>query len=83
MLWCCDGYQGMHRQERVLPNGRFQLILDLAAGREASIIVGMRRSYSILDTASVRSVIGWYSGRLVRGLSWIRPPMNSLIVRPR
>jgi AraC-like DNA-binding protein len=41
-----------------LPNGRFQLILDLAAGREASIIVGMRTRYSILETASVHSVIG-------------------------
>jgi AraC-like DNA-binding protein len=58
MLWCCDGYQATHRQERVLPNGRFQLILDLAAGREVSIIVGMRTRYSILETASVRSVIG-------------------------
>lgn len=44
MLWCCDDYQATHPQERVLPNGRFQLILDLAAGRDASIIVGMRTS---------------------------------------
>src|SRR5689334_1639061 len=58
MLWCCDGYQATHRQERVLPNGRFQLIIDLAADREGSIIVGMRTRYSILETASVRSIIG-------------------------
>jgi AraC-like DNA-binding protein len=58
MLWCCDGYQATHRQERVLPNGRFQLIIDLAAGRGASIIVGMRTRYTVLETASVRSVIG-------------------------
>jgi AraC-like DNA-binding protein len=58
MLWYCDGYQATHRHERVLPNGRFQLIIDLAAGRGASIIVGMRTRYSILETASVRSVIG-------------------------
>ncbi len=58
MLWCCEGYQATHRQERVLPNGRFQLIIDLAAGRGASIVVGMQTRYSILETANVRSVIG-------------------------
>ena len=58
MLWCCEGYQATHRQERVVPNGRFQLIIDLAAGQGASTIVGMRTRYSILETASVRSIIG-------------------------
>ncbi len=58
MLWCCEAYEATHRQERVLPNARFQLIIDLAAGREASILVGMRTRYSILETASLHSVIG-------------------------
>ena len=31
-LWYCDGYQGVHRKERVLPNGKFQLVLSLAEG---------------------------------------------------
>ncbi len=57
MLWYCDGYGATHRQERVLPNGRFQLIIDLAP-RGPSIIVGMSTRYSILETASIRSVIG-------------------------
>jgi AraC-like DNA-binding protein len=58
MLWCWEGYQATHRHERVLPNGRFQLIIDLAAGRGASIVVGMRTRYSILETASLHSVVG-------------------------
>jgi AraC-like DNA-binding protein len=57
MLWYCDGYGATHRQERVLPSGRFQLIIDLAP-RGPSIIVGMSTRYSILETASVRSAIG-------------------------
>jgi AraC-like DNA-binding protein len=42
----------------VLPSARFQLIIDLAAQPGPSIIVGMRTRYSILETASVQSVIG-------------------------
>ena len=57
-LWCCEGYEATHRQERVLPSGRFQLIINLAAGRGASIVVGMRTRYSILETAGIQSVIG-------------------------
>jgi AraC-like DNA-binding protein len=58
MLWCYEGYEATHRQERVLPNARFQLIIDLAPRPGPSIIVGMRTRYSILETASVQSVIG-------------------------
>src|SRR6187549_3042048 len=57
-LWCCDGYDATHRRERVLPNARFQLILDLAARPGSSLIVGMSTSYAILETASIQSVIG-------------------------
>ena len=28
-IWYCDGYCAVHRQERVLPNGTFQLIVDM------------------------------------------------------
>jgi len=58
MLWCYEGYEATHRQERVLPNARFQLIIDLAPRPGPSIIVGMRTRYSILETANVQSVIG-------------------------
>jgi AraC-like DNA-binding protein len=58
MLWYCEGYQATHRRERVLPNGRFQLIIDLAPRSGSSLIVGMRTAYSILETASIQSVAG-------------------------
>jgi hypothetical protein len=58
MLWCCEGYEARHRQERVLPNARFQLIIDLAPQHGPAIVVGMRTRYSILETASLQSVIG-------------------------
>ncbi len=57
-LWCYEGYPATHRQERVLPNPRFQLIIDLAPRPGPSLIVGMRPQYSILETSSVQSVIG-------------------------
>jgi AraC-like DNA-binding protein len=58
MLWGCEGYEATHRRERVLPNARFQLIIDLAPEPQPSVIVGMRTRYSTLETASVQSVIG-------------------------
>ncbi len=58
MLWYCEGYGAMHRRERVLPNGRFQLIIDLAPRPGPSIVLGMRTGYGILETTNVQSVIG-------------------------
>ena len=58
MLWCCEGYGATHRRERVLPNARFQLIIDLAQRPGSAIVIGMRTKYGILETASVQSVIG-------------------------
>ncbi len=41
-LWYCEGYEATHRRERVLPNERFQLIIDLTPQVGSSMIVGMR-----------------------------------------
>jgi AraC-like DNA-binding protein len=71
-LWYCGGYPVAHRRERVLPNGRFQLIVDLSDGflrREhgaeasthapaAPIVVGLQSSYSVLETAALQSLVG-------------------------
>jgi hypothetical protein len=57
-LWCCEEYKATHRRERVVPSGRFQLIINLAAGPATSIVMGMRTRHSILETASIQSVIG-------------------------
>jgi hypothetical protein len=31
-LWYCDGHQGLHGTQRLLPRGRFQLAVSLAEG---------------------------------------------------
>jgi len=60
MLWYCEGYQAKHSRERVLPSGRFQMIIDLAAGAERcpGLIVGMRTAYSVIETAGLKSIMG-------------------------
>src|SRR4051794_18838308 len=40
------------------PSGCFQLIINLAAGPATSIVMGTRTRHSILETASIQSVIG-------------------------
>lgn len=57
-LWYCEGYQASHRQERVLPNGRFQLIIDLVPKRGTPVIIGMRTTHSILETPAIQCVMG-------------------------
>ncbi len=57
-LWYCEGYGATHRRERVLPNGRFQLIIDLAAPSAPALLIGMRTGYDILETACLQSVMG-------------------------
>jgi len=71
-LWYCDGYQGVHRKERVLPNGKFQLVLSLAEGPlrapgspteewgqlAPSLVLGIRSHYSVIHTAVLQSAMG-------------------------
>jgi AraC-like DNA-binding protein len=71
-LWYCDGYQGVHRKERVLPNGKFQLVLSLAEGPlrapgspteewgqlAPSLVLGIRSHYSVIQTAVLQSAMG-------------------------
>jgi AraC-like DNA-binding protein len=55
-LWYYDGYQTAHHQERVLPDGRFQLIIDLERG--PGIVNGMRSKCIVIDTMAIHTVMG-------------------------
>ena len=55
-LWYYDGGQAAPHKERVLPNGRFQIVIDLAAGR--GVVSGMRSHSVVIDTAALQSVMG-------------------------
>ena len=57
-LWYCDSYTVPHRRERVLPTGKFQLIIDLAPTAAPAIVVGMQSRFSVVDTVLIQSVIG-------------------------
>ena len=56
-IWCCHGYAAAHRRERVLPNGRIQLIVDLARPAPP-LVIGMQTGYSVIETAQMQSLIG-------------------------
>ena len=71
-LWYCEGYPGVGSRERVLPNGRFQLIINLSVDLTRPmdclqaewnqltkpVVVGMRSRFSVVHTAALQSVIG-------------------------
>jgi AraC-like DNA-binding protein len=70
-FWYCEDYLE-HRKERVLPSGRFQLIIHLtdAFARQQKfvpgetplpspmLVAGMRSRFGIVDTTILRSVMG-------------------------
>ena len=55
-IWYCDGYCAVHRQERVLPNGTFQLIVDLSS--PIAVVAGMQSRYTVIETAALSSILG-------------------------
>src|SRR5437660_95388 len=55
-LWYYHGYQASTQKERVLPNGRFQLVIDLCSGRGA--VSGMRSQYVEIAPAAIHSAMG-------------------------
>jgi AraC-like DNA-binding protein len=71
-LWYCDGHQGPHGLQRLLPKGRFELAISLAEGPISalsdpmgdgggiapSLLMGIRSRFSIMDTAELRSAMG-------------------------
>ena len=70
-LWYCDGHQGTHGKDRVLPNGRFQLLISLSdapiggrgranweIGRGApSLVAGIQTHFSMIDRSTLESAM--------------------------
>lgn len=71
-LWYCDGHQGIHGTQRVLPKGRFELAFSLAEGPISaltdpmgdgfeiapSLLMGIRSHFSLIDSAKLQSAMG-------------------------
>lgn len=58
-LWYCEDYRAQHRYERVLPNGRFQLIINLdTSDPMPPLVTGMRSRHTVLDTSRLRAILG-------------------------
>src|SRR5437588_717487 len=56
-LWYYNhGHQAASQRERVLPNGRFQLVIDLCSGGAA--VSGMRSQYIEINPAAIQSAMG-------------------------
>src|SRR5262249_53002500 len=56
VMWRYDGRtSGLHR-ETVLPNGRLQMMINLASGQGS--ICGFQSRHAVVDTASVPPVLG-------------------------
>jgi AraC-like DNA-binding protein len=55
-LWYYEGSRLAAHKERVLPNGRFQLVVNLSAA--AGAVAGVRSQYVVIDPAAMESMIG-------------------------
>jgi AraC-like DNA-binding protein len=70
-FWYGEGYSAAHRTERALPNGRFQIIIDLSDGfardaerpaqgyqpAAAPLVVGMQSRFAVLETAALQHIM--------------------------
>src|SRR5438552_8950765 len=74
-LWYYDGSQTTPHKERVLPNGRFQIVIGLSTG--AGAVSGMRSHSIVIEPAAIPSVIGVIFGRLEPAASLKHPPATS------
>ena len=71
-LWYCDGHPVVNGTRRLLPDGRFQLVINLAegpivalidpmddgGGNAPSLLIGIRSRFNYIDTAKLRSAMG-------------------------
>jgi AraC-like DNA-binding protein len=55
-LWCYSGHETARQKERVLPTGRFQMFVDLAASR--ATVSGMRSQHTVIVAGAITSVMG-------------------------
>src|SRR5438874_12864570 len=55
-LWYYDRYQMADHKDRVLPNGRLQIMIDVARGSGA--VSGVRSQSVVIDAAAIQTVMG-------------------------
>src|ERR1044071_5805036 len=56
VMWRYDGHTSGAHREIVLPNGRLQLMINLASGQGS--VCGVQSHHTIVETASIPPVIG-------------------------
>jgi AraC-like DNA-binding protein len=56
VMWRYDGHTSGAHRESVLPNGRLQLMINLASGQGS--VCGVQSHHTIVETASIPPVIG-------------------------
>ena len=55
-IWHHESAQAVNGREHVLPDGRFQIVLNLAAGKGA--VCGLRSQHVVIDTAQIPWMMG-------------------------
>lgn len=55
-IWHYEGVVVVRGREHVLPDGRFQIVLNLAAGK--GTVCGLRSQYVVIDTAQISKMMG-------------------------
>jgi AraC-like DNA-binding protein len=55
-MWCYDGQTSGAHCETVLPNGRLQVMINLASGQ--GCVCGLQSHHTVVDTASIPPMLG-------------------------
>jgi AraC-like DNA-binding protein len=77
LIWRCDREPEPWTQERLLPQGSVELVIDLAAPASLDVVAGPHTKFFVLDTTQRQRLVGVHF-KPGGAFPFVRPPMYEL-----
>jgi AraC-like DNA-binding protein len=77
VIWRCNREPEPWPQERLLPEGSVELVIDLAAGAPGDVVAGPHTRFFLLDTTLHQQLVGVHF-KPGGAFPFLRPPMHEL-----
>lgn len=77
LIWRCDREPEPWSQERLLPEGSVELVIDLAAPASADVVAGPHTKFFLLDTTQRQRLVGVHF-KPGGAFPFVHPPMYEL-----
>jgi AraC-like DNA-binding protein len=78
LLWLCDVDPQPWTQERLLPGGSVELVVDVASGARKAVVSGPHSRFFLLDTSERRCLAGVHF-KAGGAFAFLAPPLHELV----